>query len=92
MIIWLKYSDNNRATTTYDYFQNAIEEYQCPLQVHRDKGTEIQMIIKHIIAIRADEIWGFISGKSTYNTGIKWLWRHYKTNVMTNFNDEFTSL
>ena len=71
MIIWLKISDNNRATTAYEYFKNAIEEYECPLQVRSDKGSENRLIAKHMIAIRGDEMRGFIGGKSTHNTRIE---------------------
>ena len=70
IIIWLKSLDNNRAVTTYEYFQNAIEEYQYLLQVRRDKGVENRMIAKYIIVIRGYEMRSFISDKSTHNTRI----------------------
>jgi len=91
-VIWLKCSDNNRADTTYNYFLTAIEEHQCPFQVRGDKGVENKKIAKHMIAIRGENIRGFIGGKSTRNTRIERFWREYNTNVMLNFYDEFVNL
>ena len=91
-VIWLKCADNNRADTTYNYFLNAIEEHQCPFQVRGDKGVENKKIAKHMIAIRGENIRGFIGGKSARNTRIERFWREYNTNVMKSFYDEFVNL
>ena len=91
-VIWLKCADNNRADTTYNYFLNAIQEHQCPFQVRGDKGVENKKIAKHMIAIRGDNIRGFIGGKSSHNTRIERFWKEYNTNVMKTFFDEFTNL
>ena len=91
-IIWLICSDNNRADTTYGYFLNAIQEFQCPFQVRGDKGVENKMIAKHMIAIRGENMKGFLGGKSTHNTRIERFWREYNKNVMIKFYDEFIEL
>ena len=91
-IIWLKYTNNNRADTTYTYFLKAMKVYECPFQVRKDKGVENKIITKYMIIIRGENIRGFIRDKSTYNTRIKRFWWEYNTNVMKIFYDEFTNL
>ena len=77
---------------TYNYFLKAIKEYQCPLQVREDKGAENRIIAKYIIAIRGENIRGFIGGKSTHNTRIERFQREYNITVMQKFYDEFMYL
>ena len=50
------------------------------------------MIVKHVIAIRGENMHGFIRGKSTRNTRIERFWQEYYTNVIKSFYDEFTNL
>ena len=80
--------------STYDLnsILNAIEEKKCPLQVRGGKGVENRLIAKHVIAIRGDDMRGFIGGKSTRNTRIERFWREHNVNVAKMCVDEFIRL
>ena len=71
IIIQLKCANNNRAEIVYNYFAHSIIEFQCLYQVRGDKGSENQLITKHMIILRQSEMKGFIGNRSTHNTRIE---------------------
>ena len=50
LIIFLKRSDNNRATTVYELFLSAVQQHQLSSCVRTDRGGENVLVAQHMVA------------------------------------------
>jgi len=75
LILYLKCSTNNEASTVYSLFLSAVEKYQLPSRVRSDQGLENVMVARHMIQVRGGERHSMLTGSSTHNERIERLWR-----------------
>jgi hypothetical protein len=62
MITYLKCSTNNKATTAFSAFREAVDTYGIPSRVRSDKGGENVIICQFMIAMRGCERGSHIAG------------------------------
>ena len=74
-IVYLKTSTNNRATTVYELFIGAIQQYHLPSRIRSDQGRENMLVAQHMIEHRGAERNSMITGSSVHNQRIERLWR-----------------
>ena len=72
MIVYMKCSDNNRATTVYEEFCRAVQSYSLPSRLRCDQGRENILIAAHMLEHRGSEQQSDIVGSSQR---IERLWR-----------------
>jgi hypothetical protein len=75
LIVYLKASNNNRASTVYDLFIEAVQKYHLPSRVRSDEGGENIIVAQHMIERRGAERRSMITGSSVHNQRIERLWR-----------------
>ena len=51
-LVWLKYSNSNRAETECKYFLNKASSQATPLKVRGGLGTKNRLILKYVISLR----------------------------------------
>ena len=75
MLVYVKCSTNNRASTVYNQFCTAICQYGLPSRVRCDQGGENVLVAHHIIHHRGAERRSVIVGSSVHNQRIERFWR-----------------
>ena len=77
LIMFLKASTNNCASTVLSAFTSAIEEFGLPSQVRVDRGGENSMIAQYMLEhpMRGPNRGSIIAGRSVHNQRIERLWR-----------------
>lgn len=75
MIVYLKCSPNNRASTVYDSFLQAVRQFGLPSRVRSDQGRENVLVAQHMLEHRGDGRGSIITGASTHNQRIERFWR-----------------
>lgn len=75
MIVYMKCSDNNRSTTVYDSFLEAVQSYSLPSRLRCDQGRENILVAAHMLEHRGSERRSVIVGSSVHNQRIERLWR-----------------
>ncbi|KAK3084140.1 hypothetical protein FSP39_008884 [Pinctada imbricata] len=86
-IMFLKCSDNNKASTVLQHFLNGVERYGCPNRVRSDKGLENVGVADFMLASKGRG--GMITGRSTHNQRIERLWRDVFEGVLNYFYNLF---
>ena len=81
LIVYLKCSTNNRASTVYELFLEAIQQYHLPSRVRSDQGRENILVAQHMIEHRGAERKSIITGSSVHNQRIERLWRDLHQSV-----------
>ena len=69
LIVYVKCSTNNRASTVYELFLAAIQQYHLPSRVRSDQGRENVLVVQHMIEHRGAERNSMITGSSVHNQG-----------------------
>ena len=83
MIVYLKCSTNNRATTVLECFQEAVRFFGLPSRVRSDQGTENTLVAFYMLRHRGHDRRSMITGSSTHNQRIERLWRDTHRSVTT---------
>lgn len=81
LIVYLKCSTNNRASTVYELFLEAVLQYHLPSRVRSDQGLENIRVAQHMIEHRGAERNSIITGSSVHNQRIERLWRDLHQSV-----------
>ena len=81
LVLYLKCTSNNRATTVYELFLIAVQNYNLPSRVRSDQGLENVLVARHMIERRGIERRSMLTGSSTHNQRIERLWRDMHSSV-----------
>ncbi|XP_063060690.1 uncharacterized protein LOC134453871 [Engraulis encrasicolus] len=91
-VLYLQIANNNRATTAFQFFLEAVDNHGCPSRVRGDQGVENVDIARYMFDVRGCGRGSFMSGKSVHNQRIERLWRDVWTAVTSNFYHVLHSL
>ena len=77
MIVFLRCSTNNRASTAFDAFQSAVKKFGLSSRVCSDKGKEKTDVAWFMLShpLRGPDRGNHITGRSVHNQRIERLWR-----------------
>lgn len=75
LIVFIKCSDNNRASTVYESFMQAVRQYGLPSRIRCDQGGENVVVSQHMLHHRGTERRSVLVGSSVHNQRIERLWR-----------------
>lgn len=75
LVLYLKCTPNNRSTTVYELFLNAVQNFNLPSRVRSDQGLENVAVARHMIERRGSNRRSMLTGSSTHNQRIERLWR-----------------
>ena len=75
LIIFLRCSSNNEATTMFSPFRKGVEVYGLPNRMHSDHGGENVEVWRHLLEQHNNYPSHVIVGSSTHNECIEHLWR-----------------
>lgn len=75
MIVYIKCSSNNKASTVYNLFVQAVRRFSLPSRVRSDQGQENRLVALHMIRHCGIERRSMIVGSSVHNQRIERLWR-----------------
>ena len=75
LVIFLKCSGNNRASSVYDLFLKGVEKYGLPSRIRCDQGRENMHVARHMLRHRGEERRSVLVGSSVHNQRIERLWR-----------------
>lgn len=74
LIVFLHCSNNNKSSTVYKWFLEAIQKYGLPSRVRSDQGRENMMVAQHMLKNRGINRGSMIVGSSVHNQRIERLW------------------
>lgn len=77
LIVYLKCSNNNRAETVFQCFQEAVENFGLPSRIRADRGGENVRVADYMLMHpeRGPDRGSFITGRSVHNSRIERFWR-----------------
>ena len=75
VVVFAQCSNNNKASTMYELFLKAVQQYGLPSRVRSDQGKENTMVAQHMLDNRGLNRGSMIVGSSVHNQRIKRLWR-----------------
>ena len=75
MVVYVKCSPNNRASTVYELFLSSVQQFGLPSRVRSDQGRENILVAQHMLEHRGDGRGSIITGSSTHNQRIECFWR-----------------
>ena len=71
LIVYMKCSTNNQASTVYELFVSAIQMYHLPSRIRLDQGRENMLVAQHMIERRGADRNSMIVGSSVHNQRIE---------------------
>ena len=89
LVVFLKASTNNRASTVMEYFRGAVGQYNLPLRVRIDLGLENIEVARFMLQRRGLNRGITITGTSVHNQRIERLWREVNCIVCSRFVNIF---
>ena len=81
LIVYMKCSTNNKASTVYSQFLTAVNRFGLPSRVRTDCGTENLQVARHMLRHRGFDCNSVLTGNSTHNQRIERLWRDLHQSV-----------
>lgn len=85
--VFLHASTNNRATTVFNYFREAVVKYNLPFSC--DLGMENFEVARYMLETRRLNRGSIITGTSVHNQRIEQLWRDVNRIVVSRFLNTF---
>ena len=92
LILFLKCSTNNRATTVLESFAAAVQSYGLPRKLRTDLGGENVDAWEYMVTQYGGDESTIITGSSVHNERIERLWRDVSRSVIVPFKEIFISL
>ena len=79
MVVYVKCSTNNRSSTVFALFLEAVSRYGLPSRVRSDQGRENYRVAQYMLQQRGAERRSMLTGSSIHNQRIERFWRdlHY---------------
>ena len=74
LIVFLMCSNNNRASTVYESFMQAVRHYGLPSRIRCDQGEKVR-VSQHMLHHRGSERRSVLVGSSVHNQRIERLWK-----------------
>lgn len=75
LVVYLQCCGNNRASTVYDLFLTASQQYGLPSRIRCDQGGENIQVACHMLRQRGTDRRSVLVGSSVHNQRIERLWR-----------------
>lgn len=75
LVTYLHCCGNNKATSVYELFIAAVQQYHLPSRIRTDQGGENVMVAEHMLEKRGSDRRSVIVGSSVHNQRIERLWR-----------------
>ena len=91
-IVFLKCSDNNRATTVLNLFTEGVSQFGLPDMVRSDCGGENVRMWQYMISAHHQDYTTVITGSSVHNQRVERLWRDVHRCIASVFTTTFRSL
>lgn len=92
LILFLKCSTNNRATTVLESFAAAVQSYGLPRKFRTDLGGENVDSWEYMVTQHGGDESTIITGSSVHNERIERMWRDVSRSVIVPFKEIFSSL
>ena len=86
---YLRCSNNNRASTVLQCFQEAISTYSVPSRVRCDYGVENVDVARFMLETRGTDRSSIITGSSVHNQRVERLWRDVRRIVVRQYQNVF---
>ncbi len=91
-IVFIKCSNNNRASTVLESFLYGVSSFGTPTCVRTDHGGENVDIWRHMLSITNNNPSSIIAGSSTHNERVERMWRDMSRCVSSQFWSTFYSI
>lgn len=75
LIVFLKCSNNNKSSTVYQSFLEAVNTYGLPSRIRTDQGRENTLVAQHMLENRGLNRASVLTGSSIHNQRVERLWR-----------------
>ena len=75
LIVFLKCFNNNKSSTVYQNFLEAVNTYGLPSRIRTDQGRENILIAQHMLENRGLNRASVLTGSSVHNQRVERLWR-----------------
>ena len=92
LVVFLKASTNNEASTVLQCFREAVNQYSLPSRVRTDLGLENIEVARFMLESRGINRGSIITGTSVHNQPIERLWREVNCIVCSRFVNIFAYL
>ena len=75
LIVFMKCSSNNKSSTVYQNFLEAVGTYGLPSRIRTDQGRENVLIAQHMLENRGLNRASVLTGSSVHNQRVERLWK-----------------
>ena len=90
-IVFIKCSDNNRASTVLETFLRGASSFGSPFRVRTDHGGENVDVWRHMLS-NSDDPSCVIAGSSTHNERVERMWGDMRRSVSSSFSATFSEI